>query len=141
MNIENKKLAELIITNLKNNNGVMSLSEFGMFFKNDHNSRLSIGRILIDDLNLLDRIGTTSVRLTNKGWEFESFEKIEKENTDKAKLELDLAKSNLESNKLNKEIAERNIKTEKRNIVFTWINIGIGVINLVLIAWQILQKK
>src|SRR3989344_4073689 len=113
MNKENKELVELIISKFKeNSNGVMSQSEFGILFKNDHNLRLSIGRLLIEDLKLIDRIGTTNLRLTNKGWEFESFEKSEKSKNDKETLEYDLAKSNLEANKLNKEITERNIKNE-----------------------------
>ncbi|WP_395043117.1 hypothetical protein [Flavobacterium sp.] len=59
----------------------------------------------------------------------------------KDKLELDLAKSNLEANKLNKKIAKQNEKNEKNNKIATWVNIGIGLINIGLLLWQILKGK
>jgi hypothetical protein len=54
----------------------------------------------------------------------------EKENK-REKLEIDLAKSNIEANTL-------NIENASKNKWFTWINIAIGVLNLVLLAIQIL---
>ena len=66
----------------------------------------------------------------------DELEKIEREN-EKDKLETDLAKSNLEANKLNKLIAYKNDKNEKKNTIGMWVNISIGVLNIVLIAIQI----
>lgn len=63
------------------------------------------------------------------------------ENDYKSKLELALAESNLEANKLNKKIAEQNQENEKKNQISTWINIGIGIINIGLLIWQILKSK
>ena len=64
---------------------------------------------------------------------------IETQNREKEDLELNLAKSNLEANKLNKKIAKRNEKNERKNMITTWINIGIGIINVGLLVWQILK--
>jgi hypothetical protein len=57
------------------------------------------------------------------------------------KLELDLAKSNLEANELNRKIAKQNKENEKKNRISTWINIGIGFINILLLIWQILKAE
>ena len=64
--------------------------------------------------------------------------KIEKEN-EREQIELNLAKSNLEANELNKSIAAKNDKNETRNTVGMWVNIVIGVLNLVLLALQLLK--
>ncbi len=56
---------------------------------------------------------------------------------EREQLEIDLAKSNLEAIELNKQIAERNRKHQRSNKIATWINVGIGIINLVAIAWQL----
>ena len=68
---------------------------------------------------------------------------IETENRNKLKekLEIDLAKSNLKANELNKRMAKQNAKNEKKNRISTWINIGIGVINVCLLIWQILKSE
>jgi len=118
MNKENKLLAEDIIRKFKaTNSGMIHQAEFALLFNNDHKMRLALGRVLIDDIKLIDRVGNDSLRLTDKGWEFESFEKIEQVKIEKEKLEYDLAKSNLEANQLNKELVERNIKNEKSIIL------------------------
>lgn len=57
------------------------------------------------------------------------------------KLELDLANSNLEANELNKKIAKQNKENEKKNRISTWVNIGIGFINILLLIWQILKAE
>lgn len=69
--------------------------------------------------------------------------KIELDNRNiiKENLEIALAKSNLEANKLNKKIADRNKKNEKQNRISTWINIGIGIINVCLLVWQISKTE
>jgi len=81
----------------------------------------------------------------NGGWnkyliETEKAEKLlNEQKTIKEKLEIDLAKSNIEANKLNEKIATQNKKNEKQNRISTWINIGIGIINIGLLIWQILK--
>jgi hypothetical protein len=141
MNKEIKLFAEDIIRKFKStNSGIMYQTEFTSLFNNDHKMRLSLGRVLIDDLKLIDRIGNDSLRLTDKGWEFESFEKIEQRRIEKEKLENDIAKSNLAANKLNEEIEVRNIKNEKYNHIATWINIVLGLANVCILLWQIFKK-
>lgn len=70
--------------------------------------------------------------LESGGWL--NYKKKEKEIldklADKEQLELQLAQSNIISN-------ERNEKNEKRNQTSTWINIGVGIINLILLGLQI----
>lgn len=63
--------------------------------------------------------------------------KLEKEN-ERDKLEIELAKSNLEANVLNKAIADKNAKNERKNTIGMWVNISVGVLNIILIAVQIL---
>ncbi|MCF6295691.1 MAG: hypothetical protein L3J25_08375 [Flavobacteriaceae bacterium] len=58
---------------------------------------------------------------------------------ERERLEIDLAKSNLKANKLNKKIAKRNSENQRMNKKTTWINIIIGLLNVALIAWQILK--
>lgn len=62
-----------------------------------------------------------------------------KKNLDRENLELELAKSNLEANTLNKKIAKKNEKNEKKNQMMTWINIIIGILNLGILVWQTLK--
>lgn len=56
---------------------------------------------------------------------------------EKEQLEIDLTKSNLEANELNKLIAAKNHRNERKNAIGMWVNISIGVLNIVLIAIQI----
>lgn len=83
----------------------------------------------------------------NGGWkkhllEVSEAEKLlETQKNAKEELEQELALSNLEANKLNKKIAKRNEQNEKKNRIATWINIGIGIINIGLLVWQILKSK
>ena len=63
------------------------------------------------------------------------------ENDYKAKLEIELAESNLQANKLNKKIARQNQDNERKNQIATWINVGIGFVNVALLIWQILKSK
>ena len=70
-------------------------------------------------------------------------ENLETENRNKLKetLEINLAKSNLKANELNKKIAKQNSKNEKKNRISTWVNIGIGIINIGLLIWQIIKSE
>ncbi len=67
-------------------------------------------------------------------------QQIKSENQEKEELEFKLAKSNLEANKLNAKIAKQNKKNEKSNKITTWINIGVGIVNIALLIWQILKN-
>ncbi len=67
----------------------------------------------------------------------DELERKEKEE-EREKLEIDLAKSNIEANELNKSIADKNDKNERKNTIGMWVNITTGVINILLIAIQIL---
>ncbi|HEY5592354.1 MAG TPA: hypothetical protein VIK55_15230 [Paludibacter sp.] len=66
----------------------------------------------------------------------DELKKLEKEN-ERDKLEIELAKSNLEANALNKAIADKNDKNERKNTIGMWVNISVGVLNIILIAVQI----
>ncbi len=67
--------------------------------------------------------------------ELEEYKLSKAENDSKIKekeeLEIKLAKSNIKANEL-------NIKNARKNTFFTWVNIAFGVLNLVLLAIQIL---
>ena len=64
---------------------------------------------------------------------------LKRKSEQKEQIELELAKSNLEANELNKKIAKHNSKNEKNNRIYMWINIFIGVLNAILLAWSILK--
>lgn len=144
MNLETKALIESIISRFKETDGgLLYNQEFTSLFDNNQNQRISIGRIIIDDLKLIDRVGDHGYRLNMKGWEFKSFEeieKLEKAKQEKEILELELAKSNIEANTLNREIAIQNRKNERHNRKATYINILIGLLNISLLFWQIFNK-
>ena len=77
----------------------------------------------------IDHYGSLSKYLNNVN-ESSAIEQARLNN--KEKLEMELAISNIESNKLNK-------RNESKNRVAMWINIVIGVLNALLLAWQILK--
>lgn len=142
MKEEHKTLIEKIITELKNVEGFMHINRFVLFFDQDHKLRIAITKIM-GDLKLIESI-SSNYRLTKDGWEFTSFgdlEQKEAQQKELGKLELELAKSNIEANQLNREVAARNQKNEKSNNIATWINVGIGVLNIGLLAWQLLHSK
>jgi hypothetical protein len=103
----------------------------------------------------LIRTDDTLCTITKKGFEIaksggwknhltelsEAIIKQEQQKNEKDNLEHELAISNIEANKLNKKIAKRNEKNEKNNRIATWINIGIGIINISLLLWQVLKSK
>ena len=66
----------------------------------------------------------------------DELKRVEKERK-KEELEIDLAISNLEANRLNKSIADKNDKKERKNTIGMWVNISVGVLNIVLLAIQI----
>ena len=107
---------------------------------NNKNEINIITEILKYKLKLITSPARGLFRLTEAGIIFSSFKEYETKEL-KDKLEIDLANSNLEANKLNKKIAKNNAKNEKKNRISTWINIGIGIINVGLLIWQILKAE
>lgn len=144
MKEEHKEIIENIILEFKkDSNGKMYIDNFVRIFE-DNNLRVMISKLLIDDFEVVEKVNNQYLRLTKKGWEFTSFKEIESKEIAKElkeSLEIDLAKSNLEANKLNRKIAKQNTENEKKNQVSTWVNIGIGIINIGLLVWQILKSK
>jgi hypothetical protein len=88
-------------------------------------------------LNIVENGGWNKYLTETKNAEILS----QKQKSIRDKLETDLAKSNLEANELNRKIAKQNKENEKKNRVSTWINIGIGFINILLLIWQILKSE
>lgn len=86
----------------------------------------------LSDYELIRSTKTDVYKITSKGEKFESFNKLEEDES----WQIKLAKSNIESNELQKKIAEENAKKEKRNEIATWINVAVGLINLAIIIWQ-----
>lgn len=144
MKEDHKRIIENVILEFKKDeNGKMYTDNFIRILE-DQNVRLLIRNILINDLELVEKVNSQFLMLNKKGWDFTSFKEIESKELAKElkeNLEIDLAKSNIESNKLNKKIAKQNTKNEKKNQISTWLNIGIGIINACLLIWQILKVK
>jgi len=129
MNIEQEKITVEIIKYLKTKGGVSTRQDIMNSIQNINsgwNHHTVIGSL--KDLNLIDNIGDSAYRLTDNGWRFESFEKLMYEK----RLNIDLAESNIEANKLNK-------KNSGFNKIATIINVIIGILNAILIVWQISQ--
>ena len=80
------------------------------------------------DYGIIRQTKLNVYKITPNGERFESFEKLEEENS----LQIRLAKSNLEANEFQKKIA-------KRNTIAMWLNIAIGALNVALLAWQLLK--
>lgn len=101
----------------------------------------------ITTINLNNRIkyisinGAAQMFLDQGGFEKKEVDSKSTSDFSKTKdnLEIELAKSNLEANRLNKKNAKQNEKNEKNNKIATWINVGIGIINIGLLIWQILK--
>lgn len=98
--------------------------------------------ILTNDASLIIPNISTKLFLEKGGFkELEKTERNKEENhLQKEELENKLAISNIKANKLSKKIAKQNIKNDRQNQLFTRINIGIGLINIGLLIWQILKK-
>lgn len=108
------------------------------------NNEKPVGDIRISEYScLFIPDGRTKSFLASGGFtELERISKVESEKiAEKENLELELAKSNIEANILNKKMAKLNAKNEKRNQITTWINIGIGLINIGILIWQIIKVK
>lgn len=73
--------------------------------------------------------------ITTKGEKFESFDKIEEDES----WQIRLAKSNIEANELQKSIAEKNEQNEKINRRLMRTTIAVGIATIVAILIQILS--
>jgi len=109
------------------------IAHFESLYKNQYFTfPYSINRTAIitpETKEKIDHYGSLSKYLNNVN-ESSAIEQARLNN--KEKLEMELAISNIESNKLNK-------RNESKNRVAMWINIVIGVLNALLLAWQILK--
>ena len=82
MNKRQKKIAIKLIEFIKNSDGFVTqvnLTENQNFEEMSFNDEFAIFGEL-EDLSLIERIKTSGFRLTNKGWKFKSFKKLEFEN-------------------------------------------------------------
>lgn len=98
-----------------------------------HNSKfINIIETLVD-LNLIRPIKSNVYKLTPEGERFESFEKLEEENS----LQIRLAKSNLEANEFQKQMAIKNEIKEKSNRRLMRISIAVGILSIISIVTQV----
>lgn len=102
---------------------------------------------ILNKLNLCDfnktKLGEIVLlpNLNTFDFEFDQYIRENREQEYRDNLELELAKSNIEANELNKKIAKQNNKNRRNNQIATWINIGIGFVNVCLIIWEIMNNK
>jgi len=87
MKDQTKKIIEEIIRSLKEKDGSLESSEFASFFNGNDKLRLNVRRILTDDLKYLALENNSVLRLTNDGWNFKSFEHLDKLNAKKERKE------------------------------------------------------
>ena len=127
MNNKQEKIAENLINLLKKHNGsIGSLSdEIGILFpmrKSVKTKHIVFGALR--ERNLIKDFPGGAIGLTEKGWKFESFEKIEREES----IQYELAESNIRANELN----EKNSKYIKIgfivNLIFAIINVLIAIL-------------
>ncbi|WP_319481985.1 hypothetical protein [uncultured Draconibacterium sp.] len=123
MNKIHEQMATMVIDLMKQNNGSMTKSNLSKSIKDLENNRFPVIGGL-KDIGLIVDLGSYSYRLTDKGWKFESFEKLNYESS----IEIRLAESNIKANKLN----ERNSKYIKygfiANLIFAIINVLIAIL-------------
>lgn len=120
----------------------LNIDEIKLLLKRIENAADKLADVRFGEHNtIILSNGITERFLKNGG-----FTGIEKENeiasqkrTKKEEIESQLAISNLRANELNEKIAIANDKNEKQNRIATWINVGIGIVNIVLLIWQLLK--
>lgn len=145
MNNRFKPLIEKVVSEMKeNDNGKMQVTRFhhlvGKINKykiDDGVQRLLVRRVMEVDLQLIEKVNSSTICLSQKGWNFTSFKEIEEEKREQEKkeqLEIDSLKATISANELN----ERN---EKRNLLYTRINVAIGIVNLVFFIYQIFYRS
>ena len=127
MNKKQEKIAEKLIEFLKSSDGLSSMEKL---FKHVPEISPMKDRYMVigglKEINLIKDISSGIYGLTEDGWKFESFEKLEIDNS----LEKRLTESNIRANEL-------NIVNAKYNRIATVINIIIGTINIGLLIWQL----
>ena len=77
MKQEHKNIIEEIVREFQEQeNGMFYINDYVKLFT-DTNQRVTITRLLINDLELIDRVGSHSYRLNKNGWEFKSFGELD----------------------------------------------------------------
>ena len=125
MNKEQEKIAVDIISILKSNDGFMTRQ----MLQNNIDGLDNHGFVVIRglrDKNLIEEVGLNTVRLTEKGWDFESFKKLKINES----INFSLAESNIKANKLNIKNAQWNRTVLLLNLIFAIINILTALILL-----------
>ena len=136
MKQEHKSLAENIIEGMKKSkSGLQSDSALSQIIKND-NLRTSILAELDSDYGLIKKESRSNYRLTAKGWEFESFEKLEKEVV-KSKIEKDIQ---FKKTNIDLELAERTLKDYPKTKLFSRIGAFTGIVLLILKVVEWIMK-
>ena len=124
MNNEQKEIAEKIISMMKlKKNGFTTIKDISSLEINPL-LRNNILDYLKNHYHLITKQGDY-YKLTPKGYDFDSFKKLQKEIEDDLEyknLEIKLAKSNIEANKINKRNNIVNYIAFALNIIFTLIN-------------------
>ena len=78
MEHNHKLKIEEIITDIKNNNdGFINSNQLAAYFDQNHKERIIVCGFMLDEFNLLDRVGDHAYKLSKNGWEFEGFEYLE----------------------------------------------------------------
>lgn len=85
------------------------------------------------DYGLIRQTKLNVYKITPDGERFESFEKLEEENS----LQIRLAKSNLEANEFQKQMAIKNELKEKSNRRLMRISIAVGILSIISIVTQV----
>ena len=125
MNKEQEKIAVDVISMLKSNDGFLTRQ----MLQNNINGLNNHGFVVIRglrDKNLIEEVGLNTIRLTENGWDFESFKKLKIKET----INIRLAESNIKASELNIKNAKWNRTVLLLNIIFAIINIIIAALLL-----------
>jgi len=123
MNTKQKEIAEKILKKMKSSeSGVIFIKEL-ISFVNDPILASLIIRYLKNDMSLIDDFGSERYRLTDVGWEFESFSKLEQQKKDeKSREQLEFEKS-----KIDFKLAEKMLKDYPKTKWIARISIILGI--------------
>jgi len=139
MNPEHKELAENIIDRIKNSNGGLQSDHALSQIVKENNLRTSILAELSDDYGLVKKAKGSNYRLTTKGSEFESFEKLEKEIAEsKKRKDIEFKKTQIDL-----ELTERTLRDYPKTKLLARIGAFTGIILLLLkvIEWIMKLKQ
>lgn len=125
MNQEHKSKIEEIITDIKNNNGgFINADHLAAYFDQNHKERIIICGFMLNELNLLNRVGDHAYNLSKKGWEFNGFEYLEFESRKlNEKKDLEFRKSQIDL-----ELAEKTLQEFPRTKWFARIGFVIAIV-------------